>query len=78
MLPDLEIAKLERERDRFKAGVFRIKGSPHEAAIRRLAATITSKKATWKKMVRKQYRLYTARRLPGGKHKNRVICVITV
>jgi len=55
---DPDIVKLEKERACLKGGLFRVKGSPHEPAIRRLTSTIASKKAAWKKMVRKQYRLY--------------------
>ncbi|KAN0133029.1 Protein of unknown function (DUF3435) domain containing protein [Lactarius tabidus] len=56
--PDPAIEALEQERARLKGGQFRIKGSQHEGAVKRLTTLISTRRATWKKTVPKQYRLY--------------------
>jgi hypothetical protein len=58
LLPDPAIEALEQERARLKGGQFRIKGSQHEGAVKHLTTLISTRRATWKKTVPKQYRLY--------------------
>jgi hypothetical protein len=56
--PDPAIQALEQERARLKGGQFRIKGSQHKGAVKRLTALVSTRRAIWKETVQKQYRLY--------------------
>ena len=56
--PDPEIEALEQERRALKGDQYRVQGTPNEHAIKCLTARISSKRATRKKMVKTQYRLY--------------------
>ncbi|KAF8273318.1 hypothetical protein EI94DRAFT_1795379 [Lactarius quietus] len=63
--PDPEIEALEQERERLKGGQFRIKGTEHEGAVKRLTALISTRRSAWKKMVQRQYRRYYFQNRPN-------------
>ncbi|KAM4067359.1 FluG domain-containing protein [Hirsutella rhossiliensis] len=56
--PDPEISELEAQRDKFKNGRYRIRGTKHEDKVRELTKTIRMKKAQREKSIREYYRQY--------------------
>jgi hypothetical protein len=56
--PNAEIEALEQERTRLRGGQYRIKGTEHEGAVKRLTALISTRRAAWRRQVLELYRLY--------------------
>jgi len=62
--PDPEIAALEQERERLKAGQYRVLGTDIEAEVRRLTAAIGSARSKRRTVISDEYRADYFRRRP--------------